>query len=344
MSGTYSNPILDKQFTPRSDKWYNLTSGKFIIKNAANEKKYQMIDSPAKVAGTKLKKGSEEESEIDQFLKANDIGVSDSPKESEKEKKTDKLKIVISQEKYKPKSSDVRDLPEDQIKNICDFDLRGLQTWARVINIKDGDTLDLCYFVSSNFIEFTRKLSTRSKFPQRNGIVYSEGESKFSGYFTVSTCRLNGVDAMEHDTAQGQEAIRLFTLELQKTNNIVWCHFIKYEKYGRGLVELYASDDMKKGINRFYIGKKHPLLGVLYEEYHGAAKSEYTKNLPKVPSKKPEDKMLPPTKTAVKDKTAMKSVAQEEDVEFCPIPEEDIPTEKISTKFSEEAIPIFKEN
>lgn len=370
MSQQYRNPILDKDFKPRADKWYNLSTGMFIIKNTANERKYEMIDSPVKVAGLKVKKGEEsdegEKSQISQFLQANDISAEESgepegvegekraqkvekPKAEKKvEKKAEKkvpqrLKIVVAKDRFRPKSTDVRDLPEDEIKNICDFDLRGLQTWARVVNVKDGDTLDLCYFISSDFIEFTRKLSSRSKIAQRNGLVYTggastEGETPF-GYFTVSTCRLNGVDAMEHDTKQGQEAIRLFALELQKTNNIVWCHFIKYEKYGRGLVELYKDSDMKEGINRFYIGKKHPLLGILYEEYGGGAKSEYTKNLPKVPSKKPEDKMLPPTKTAIKDKTPMKS-GQASVEEVCLIPEE--PTEDISTKFSEEEIPVFK--
>ena len=124
-------------------------------------------------------------------------------------------------------------IPEDELENVKEFNLKGLKTFARFTKIYDGDTL-------------------KAIFPF-NGVLYKW------------TCRLTNLDTPEIRTKSKKEK-ELAIKARDYLRNIVLgqklmveCH--EFDKYGRLLITIYDQNSenvseilIKNGFGRSYDG------------------------------------------------------------------------------------------
>ena len=204
-----------------------------------------------------------------------------------------------------PQTDDVEDIPDSILNNICPFEISHLYGKAKVVNIKDGDTIDLLFFVRLSDLAKEREKGRAKgkgqlkKKEMKYPIVTKNHET---GFFTVFACRVSGIDAAEHDTAQGQLCTLLMEDYIRSLGRIVYIKIDKFDKYGRMMAEIFSDENFKNGINRKLVGvkineipdilRKEKIkteiadedLKIIALEYDGTAKDTRFKNFPKVPN------------------------------------------------------------
>lgn len=177
----------------------------------------------------------------------------------------------------------LRSFPEEALNTMCDFSLCGLSGVARVVDIMDADTFRLLVHIKigdmccgySKMIGRGQSRHCETKYP-----ILSEDGHKDSGFYTMLSVRLNGIDSAEKNTEQGQIAKEIIRRYVSSNDNIVYYQFETYDKYGRVLGQLYIDKNRNISINKFFIGKPLRSLGLLAIEYDGGEKSDYMKKLP----------------------------------------------------------------
>ena len=198
---------------------------------------------------------------------------------------------------YAPNINDVSKLPVEYLNNLCPFNLSGLQSKARVVNVLDGDTWDLVLYLNLSFL-FTPRYYARERknstveikdsseyYKQVSILQSSDPKSKKiqeGGLFIMLNCRLMGVDAAESKTAQGKLATELTIKKLESLNNIVYVNLLGPDKYGRTLIDVFEDSEHSKYLNFYLIDYTDPKLGKLAEKYNGGTKSTYMKDLPNI--------------------------------------------------------------
>lgn len=196
---------------------------------------------------------------------------------------------------FVPNTDDVEDIPDNVISSMCIFELANLEGKAKIVNIKDGDTVDLLFYVKLSDLAKER-LKGRDK-KNRVPVVT---QHTHTGFFSVFSCRFYGIDAAEHNTAQGQLNTILLEDYLLKLNKIVYIKIRKFDKYGRMMADLYSDKEFKDLINTKLVGVNVPELykilkdqgiksdlessQLLCLDYSGDAKDKRFKDLPIVPS------------------------------------------------------------
>lgn len=195
---------------------------------------------------------------------------------------------------YAPNIDDVSKLPEQYLNNLCPFNLSGLQSKARVVNVLDGDTWDIVVYLNLSFL-FTPRYYARERknsaevkdsseyYKQVSILQSSDPKSKKiqeGGLFIMLNCRLMGVDAAESKTPQGQLATELTIKKLESLNNIIYVNLLGPDKYGRTLIDCFEDSNRTKYLNFYLIDYMDPKLGRIAEKYNGGSKSTYMKELP----------------------------------------------------------------
>lgn len=178
---------------------------------------------------------------------------------------------------YAPNTDDVEKLPEDLVQSLCPFNLFGLQTKSRVVNLYDGDTLHICAYIPLKFLYTPKYYQHEYKTERRSSVDEGKNENtahirqvalvksikptseKISegGLYMVFDCRLLGMDAAEKNTAQGVRAAQVMEELFKRYNNIVYVRFGYPDKYGRMLVDLYSDAQYKNYLNDYLI--HHPI-------------------------------------------------------------------------------------
>lgn len=184
---------------------------------------------------------------------------------------------------YQLQTNDIEAIPNEILSSLCNFKLVNLRVKAKVIYVVDGDTVDLAFFLPFEHLTRThlegRGLNRR---PVQPALTFGHGTNAQSGMVVRYRCRLNGIDAAESKTQQGQLATRLMREKFTSLNNIVYIVGSAMDLYGRLLVDLYEDPGYQRNFTRYLIGIVDPVLGRIAEAYEGGTKSEYMKNLPTV--------------------------------------------------------------
>jgi hypothetical protein len=178
-------------------------------------------------------------------------------------------------------SFDIEDIPLDVINNMCEFNFIDISGKGRIIEVIDGDTVKLLAGIDIDLMSKGRYVKDGRQTKASKVIKYPLITTKDAPYiFIILKARMNGIDAAEHNTHQGQyvkdEMTRLFT----SMNNIVYFILRKPDKYGRTLVDLYAEPEHITYLNHHLLNKDVPDLGICVELYSGGSKSDYMKSLP----------------------------------------------------------------
>ena len=197
---------------------------------------------------------------------------------------------------YHLRTSDVADIPDEIIQSLCNFTLINLRVKAKVVYVVDGDTVDLAFFLPFQHLTRShlvgRGLNKRpmqpalTYRPDPDNRLFTNGErsdpkgERSDGMVVRYRCRLNGIDAAEKETQQGQLAKRLMTEKFQSLGNTIYIIGSTMDLYGRLLVDLFEDAQYQRNFTRYLLNVNDPVLGRIAEPYEGGTKSQYMKNLP----------------------------------------------------------------
>lgn len=130
----------------------------------------------------------------------------------------DKENILICNCRYQKAlacSYELNFLKKDTCKKMSFFNLNGIETWARIVNIYDGDTCHVVLLLNKQPYKFRVRLAN------------------------IDTAEKNSDDPLE--AAWAVRAIERFQ-ELVVANPIVWIKCHNFDKYGRLLAELFPMN------------------------------------------------------------------------------------------------------
>lgn len=126
--------------------------------------------------------------------------------------------------------------------DIGEFTLSGLEDYAKVVHVYDGDTCHVVIKYNNRFTKFTCRLLGLD-----TAEMTSKDETKKQRAIQARNFLINKVtgQTVKHDITK-KEIKEL----LSKSNKLCYINFYEQDKYGRWLVDLYENKDDKKTINQ----------------------------------------------------------------------------------------------
>lgn len=264
-----------KPFIEESNRWYNLSTGRFINR-APKSGNIEWSIRGIRVIGT-----------LDQIKKFHEVNNLEENYEKLRFKPFGDIAFVsndacrmsincqlgpCSEHLPVPESCDVETLTQEQINNLGTFGFGGLFTKALVTNVIDGDTITVVVFAPLEKLGTVRKVSGRTK-----ANIYPSSED--SGFFTTLNIRIFGYDAVEKDQPDGKLAKEIMSDKIKSLNNIIWCQFldpsIGVDKYNRHLAILYEDSDRKILLNDYLYTKQNEHGKKLVNPYLGGTKQKF---------------------------------------------------------------------
>jgi hypothetical protein len=190
---------------------------------------------------------------------------------------------------YAPDTDDVEKLSDLQISTLCPFNLFGLQSKCKVVNVYDGDTIDILAYVPFDFLYVPKYYQHERKSVEHKEhsnlhlkqvalLKSSKPTSKKiseGGVFLVFNCRLLNVDAQELNTAAGKVAAQVTADLFKSLNDIIYVRFGYADKYGRMLIDIYADPGYSKYLNFYLLEHPDPMIGPLAQKYDGGTKGSF---------------------------------------------------------------------
>ncbi len=269
----FFDPKKSKLVTLTCDSWYNVSTGRINMKKYH---KYLYLENP-KICGT--------QSDIDEFIKVNSLTPSvENPEICIRNKESSIVEIPYEKicclfpwkrkKIRKAKKCDVCSLSEDDMKFLTQFSYSCVKCKAKVVNIIDGDTYDIIFFVSSECLLDYSSQKEAGKLGQR---IIPKG--KACGFFVKERCRLNGIDTAEKNTPEGKEAKRLVEQIIHEHGDIVYVYLMERDKYGRVLADFYLNEldvgTWSKSFNQHLVDYESPI-GRVTCLYGGGTKTPET--------------------------------------------------------------------
>lgn len=214
--------LKGRMFTePPEGKWYNLRTGRTIARKPEGYRNY-ILNTDPRVAG--------DSEMLHVFFSLNRITIKDN----------EYMLPVI----YKPTTTDVELLPEDQIKSLRTFSINHPNIKVRVCGITDANTIEICFFFNFAYIA-------------AQGFCFTNQLEKDEGFFLKMHGRLEGVEFVNEESEAGKDCIKHLRETLQKNRNIVFCGMKGFNKDGKLNIHLYSDSDHKESINRIIIDYRY---------------------------------------------------------------------------------------
>jgi endonuclease YncB( thermonuclease family) len=151
-------------------------------------------------------------------------------------------------------------------QDLVRFNLFGITTFAKVIDIYDGDTFDMAILIPTEQLCQARKISKT-----KTGICLIT--NNYSPMVMRFKCRLDGLDAREKKDTKGLEAKEMFAKLIE--NKIIKCNLKGYDKYGRLLVQIY-SNSIGLHTHLEFVNDYLLLRSDLFLPYDGKTKLEFS--------------------------------------------------------------------
>lgn len=168
------------------------------------------------------------------------------------------------------KKDQLRSLKRCQDGLVPDFSLDGLEIWAKVVNVYDGDTFRLSFYMNpgdSKPVKFKIRgdgYNAPEMYPPKD---HSDREREMAKavysrnrFIQLATdCK---VELKEHYTRKDVQSI------IDRNKKLIFVRFGKFEKYGRVLGNVFEDNKAKKSINQILIDEGHAV------EYHGEGRDK----------------------------------------------------------------------
>lgn len=131
----------------------------------------------------------------------------------------------------------IKDLENCNTKEIKQFSLSGLKTFARIANVKDGDTLEVIIPLFDNFYKFITRLK---------GIDTCETKTNNDDIKNIGLkAKYRVIELLtgkKYNSIKKEEIKNIF----EENKIIVTIEFYDYDKYGRILSDIFIYDKNNK--------------------------------------------------------------------------------------------------
>jgi endonuclease YncB( thermonuclease family) len=142
----------------------------------------------------------------------------------------------------------IREMYKQHGSNTPYFSLKGVETYARVIDVYDGDTITLVFDVNGYFLKFRCRLV---------GIDTCEIRSKNKENKRLAQLAKNRLFNLITNTVIDEENSKKELVKFfDDNNNIVWIKCQEFDKYGRLLVNCYFTAETQKSFSEILIEEK----------------------------------------------------------------------------------------
>jgi len=165
------------------------------------------------------------------------------------------------------------DLPDHQVKalrdcddeKVPDFSLDGVNTWAKVVDVYDGDTFRLSFFLDK---KDTKPVKFKIRGDGYNAPEMYPPKAHLDRETEMSKAILSRNRFIQLATDCDVEIGARYSRKdvkaiLQRNKKLIYVRFHGFEKFGRVLAHVYQDSDSKKSINQILIDEGHAV------EYHG---------------------------------------------------------------------------
>lgn len=272
-----------KPFQEKSDKWLNLSTGRFLQKPPAKNPEIAYSLRGVRILGT--------EDQISLFWKENSSELAKKFPNATFEqlcfKPFEDIAYLAEEAEHRTQlclhsndpseycihqSFDVAQLSPTELEGLDVFNFGGCFLKAKVVEVIDGDTLKVAVNVNLKDLAQTRTLPNK-----RVANIYSNHLD--STFCTILVLRTLGYDAVEKDQPDGQLAKQLFTEKLLSLNNLIFVQIVDTslykDKYGRNLAILYEDFSKKRMLNSYLYEQGCKLGKKLVNPYMGGTKASF---------------------------------------------------------------------
>ena len=252
------------------EPWYNITSGRHVTITTRKDLRYLNVgkvylnsDGPC-ICGTPP--------DIEEFIRENKLGAV--TRES-------KWKWITSLFTSEPTLPNPCKLSQSEKAELCCFSFENLCGPGEIRRVIDGDTYEIDVFIP--LMELTKKITYGREREARKRAHFNLPFDPKLGFYTTLTCRINGVDAAESDTVEGQLATKLMIQYFKSLKNQIYYRIShKADKCGRTLMDLYSDPQMKVKCMDHLLTLKTEDGRPIAMPYDGGTKSKEMTSLPKV--------------------------------------------------------------
>jgi endonuclease YncB( thermonuclease family) len=146
------------------------------------------------------------------------------------------------------KINSIRELYRNHGNNTPYFSLKGMKTYARVIDVYDGDTITIVIDVNNFFLKFKCRLNgiDTCEIRSKNTLIKQLAVQAKNRLFNLITNHT--IDELYNK----KELIEYF----DKNVSIIWVHCLDFDKYGRLLIDCSSSPDAPKSFSQILIDEK----------------------------------------------------------------------------------------
>lgn len=129
------------------------------------------------------------------------------------------------------------------------FSLNGLKTYARVVDVYDGDTLTLVLDINGSFLKFKTRVMGLDTCEMRSK------NAKNKDLAVKARNRLIGmITGQVYDDLMNKK--KDITQIFEEDVFVIWVHCSEFDKYGRLLADCYSSSDTPKSFATILIEEK----------------------------------------------------------------------------------------
>jgi endonuclease YncB( thermonuclease family) len=136
------------------------------------------------------------------------------------------------------------------------FQFKNIFTMAKVIDVIDGDTIDILLTLTPSSFRFC---------------VSQSPVISWSNDFEITLklrLRLYGIDAMESNTLGGQKAKEYAKILYSQWNNQIYVYLMGYDAHNRTLALVYSDQSRNVLINKLILDHIDPECGKICKEYY----------------------------------------------------------------------------
>lgn len=135
------------------------------------------------------------------------------------------------------------------------FTLNGIKTFARVVDIYDGDTMTCVIPLFNSYYKFTVRLDGIDTCEIRNKNLELKHKGLLARKLIIDTLCLDNTCTIDITKKELQEY-------LKKNTIIVWLECLEFDKYGRLLGKIYKDKHSNKSLSDILLDEK---LGYKYD-------------------------------------------------------------------------------
>lgn len=257
--------------------WYNLDTNRRITRMNG---KVGLVDPGVSASNWSI---------ISEFIELNDINPNciKYMKEENRQDLIDAMGERLSYHISMIEANNVDDVPYDVLESLDIFSFSRISTRAKVLNVVDGDTIDVGIILNPKELCISHWSRRDKKMVHTQSAQICGDNSAYKSTMNVRgfrerkinegilmklRLRLYGIDTAEKETIPGKRCREWSILKYSELNNIVHVTLMGTDARGRTLANVYECPDANRSINQLLIDHIDPFYGKLCVPYYGGPK------------------------------------------------------------------------